>query len=133
MTFTSRSRSQATSSENLVIAITQEGSHVGFSNLYQACIYKRSRTSSDSGDLHLKLKVTGQILISGDLDPLFKIRSQILQKAAGDSCSVRLVIIIIIIITIIIIINIIIDASLLMSTTLIPYAYCIAQYFPSFL
>ena len=29
MTFTSRSRSQATS-ENLVIAITQEGSHVGF-------------------------------------------------------------------------------------------------------
>ena len=59
VTFTSRSRSQATSSENLVIAITQEGCHVGFSILYQAWIYKRSRTSSDSGDLDLKIKVTG--------------------------------------------------------------------------
>ena len=58
VTLTSRSRSQATS-ENLVTAITQERSHVGFSNLYQACIYKRSRTSSDSGDLDLKVKVTG--------------------------------------------------------------------------
>ena len=43
----------------LVTMITQEGSHVGFSNLYQACIYKRSRTSSGSGDLDLKVKVTG--------------------------------------------------------------------------
>ena len=59
MTLTSRSRSQAISSENLVIVITQEGSHVGFSNLYQACIYKRSQTSLDSGDLDLKVKVTG--------------------------------------------------------------------------
>ena len=53
------SRSQAISSGNLVSTITQEGSHVGFSNLYQACIYKRSQTSSDSGDLDLKVKVTG--------------------------------------------------------------------------
>ena len=59
VTLTSKSRSQAISSENLVIVITQEGSHVGFSNLYQACIYKRSQTSSDSGDLDLKVKVTG--------------------------------------------------------------------------
>ena len=58
VTFTSKSRSQATS-ENLVIAITQEGSHVGFSILYQVWIYKRSRTSSDSGDLDLKIKVSG--------------------------------------------------------------------------
>ena len=55
----SRSRSQAISSENLVSTITQEGSHVGFSNLYQACICKRSRTSLDSGDLDLKVRVTG--------------------------------------------------------------------------
>ena len=41
----------------LVTTITQEGSHIFFSNSYQACIYKRSRTSSDSGDLHLKVKV----------------------------------------------------------------------------
>ena len=43
----------------LVTTITQERSHVGFSNLYQACIYERSRTSLDSGDLDLKVKVTG--------------------------------------------------------------------------
>ena len=43
----------------LLLLLLVEGSHVGFSNLYQACIYKRSRTSSDSGDLHLKVKVTG--------------------------------------------------------------------------
>ena len=73
MTLTSRSRSQAISSENLVTTvtsqaissenlvstITQEGSHVGFSNLYQACICKRSRTSLNSGDLDLKVKITG--------------------------------------------------------------------------
>ena len=56
---TLRSRSQAIFCKNLVIAITQLRSHVGFSNLYQRCIYKRSRTSSDSGDLDLKVKVTG--------------------------------------------------------------------------
>ena len=56
MTLISRSRSQAISSENLFTAITQERSNVGFSNLYQAFIYKRSRTSSDSGDLDLKVK-----------------------------------------------------------------------------
>ena len=61
MTLTSRSRSQATSYENLVIAITQEASHVGFSNLYQECIYTRSRTGLDSSDLDLKVKVTGHL------------------------------------------------------------------------
>ena len=59
VTLTSRSGSQAISSENLVITITQERSHIALSNLYQACIYKRSQTSSDSSDLHLKVKVTG--------------------------------------------------------------------------
>ena len=45
----------------LVKSITQEGNGVDLSYWYQGCIYKKSRSSSNLGDLDPKVKVTGQI------------------------------------------------------------------------